>query len=629
MMSLLVMCRQVRSTGLVCCCHREPPWYAHGAPDEYREALTERCMIFALPILLSGVVGDLAVGNKAGLTEEDSKLVAFFKENLDDEFRGRPYTATRYGDHRFDHLLDDLSPSARLGWLEHARQVLKELPKRIDYKNLSRSGQIDYEIWEHDLQRTVWLGENTHPFEEDPRTYNEYTSDSIFLLLAQSSLPKSENIKNCVARMAHIPKVVSAARESLKHPPRVFLDTAIRQNRGTISFYEQGIYEVAGETPQLSALAPAAHAILPCLKEYQKFLEGELATRATGDWRLGRERFVRKLELDLNAGLTADQVLAEAEAEFERVVREMYVIARQLWGKTNHGKALPPDDQSGRQQTIRQVLAQLNQEHGQVESLVSDARRIVEEVKSFIRANDILRLPEPDLCRVMEMPEFQRGNSVAYLNPAPPLDPKADSVYAISPPPRDWDTRRVNSYLEEYNRFMLQILTIHEGYPGHYVQLAYSCRHPSLIRKVLYSGAFAEGWAVYGEQMMLDQGYGGGDLGLRLNQLKWYLRSVTNAILDHKMHCTQMTDQEALAFLTGQAFQTEGEALGKIIRSKQSPCQLSEYFVGRTAFYHLRQQVEREQGDRFNLGRFHEAILSHGTLPVKYLPELVKGKAGR
>ena len=176
---------------------------------------------------------------------------------------------------------------------------------------------------------------------------------------------------------------------------------------------------------------------------------------------------------------------------------------------------------------------------------------------------------------------------------------------------------------------MLQILTIHEAYPGHYVQLEYSNRHPSLIRQVLSSGTFAEGWAVYTEQMMLDQGFGDGDLALRLHQLKFYLRAVVNAILDHQMHCGDMTDDEALDLLVGRAFQTEGEALGKIIRAKQSSCQLSTYFVGRTAFYRLRQEVQREQGERFDLGRYHEAVLAHGTLPVKYLPELVRGRLDR
>jgi uncharacterized protein (DUF885 family) len=224
------------------------------------------------------------------------------------------------------------------------------------------------------------------------------------------------------------------------------------------------------------------------------------------------------------------------------------------------------------------------------------------------------------------MPEFKRGNSLAYLESAPPLDPDAASFYAISPPPADWDAKRVNSFLEEYNRHLLQILTIHEAYPGHYVQLEYSNRSHSPIRRVLQSGVFIEGWAVYTEQTMLDEGYGGRDLALRLSQLKFYLRAVANAILDHEMHCTQMTDDEALKFLVGRAFQSDGEARLKLIRAKQSSTQLSTYFVGRMAIYRLRQQVEREMGDKFDLGRFNEAVIDHGSVPVKYLPELVRAR---
>jgi uncharacterized protein (DUF885 family) len=423
--------------------------------------------------------------------------------------------------------------------------------------------------------------------------------------------------------MGYLPRIVTASRQNLRHPPYVHVKTAIQQNRGAIAFYEHGIFQLAGETPQLSELRPAARRVAAALKEYQKFLESGLLQRADGDWRIGKDKFARKLELELDAGLTAEQVLREAETEFKRVESEMYVIARQLWSGIFPKKVLPPSDAQGRRTTIRRVLTHLNQDHGKVADLVEEVRGTVANIKAFIKERDILRLPDPDRCKIIEMPEFQRGFSVAYLNQAPALDPRANSFYAVSPPPRDWDTRRVTSFMEEYNRSMIQILTIHEAYPGHYVQLAYSNRHPSLIRRVLFSGVFAEGWAVYTEQMMLDQGYGKGDLALRLNQLKWYLRTVANAILDHTMHCGGMTDAEALAFLTERAYQSEGEAVGKIVRAKLSSCQLSTYFVGRTAFNRLRQQVQRRQGAKFDLGRYHEAVLSHGTLPVKYLPELL------
>jgi uncharacterized protein (DUF885 family) len=581
------------------------------------------------PIRLVLILGLLLMIAPTGRAAEDERLVEFFKAFLEEEFRERPLAATQLGDHRFDHLLDDVSPAARARWVARYRATLTDLAKKVDYAKLSRSAQIDFEILKNDLTRSLWLHENTKPFEDDPRVYNEYISDGVYLLFTQSTLPKPTNVKNAVARMALIPRVVAAAQKSLRNPPRVIVETAIRQNRGAINFYETGIYEAAGETPQLSELKPAAARLVPVLKEYQTFLEKELLPRAMGDWRLGKERFYRKLELELDAGLTAEQVLHDAEVEFDRVEREMYVIARQLWGTTFPGKALPADDADGRRETILRVLGHHNQEHGKPETLVGDAKKAVSEVRAFIRDNDLMRLPDPDKCQVIEMPEFQRGNSTAYLNPAPPLDPKAASYYAISPPPRDWDTRRVSSYLEEYNNRMLHILTIHEAYPGHYVQLEYSNRHPSLVRRVLSSGVFAEGWAVYTEQMMLDQGYGKGDLVLRLNQLKFYLRAVGNAILDHKMHCTNMTDEEALTFLTRRGFQSQGEADGKLVRAKQSSCQLSTYFVGRMAFYKLRQQVEREQGEKFQLGRFHEAVLDHGTLPVKYLPEVVRERLSK
>jgi uncharacterized protein (DUF885 family) len=274
------------------------------------------------------------------------------------------------------------------------------------------------------------------------------------------------------------------------------------------------------------------------------------------------------------------------------------------------------------------VLAAVANDHGEPGQLIGDARATVAGIKRFIASAGILALPEPDHCQVIEMPEFQRGNAVAYMASPPPLDPSASGHYAISPPPASWDQARVRSFLEEYNRHMLQVLTIHEAYPGHYVQLEYSNRNPSLIRKVLGSGVYIEGWAVYTEQMMLDQGYGNGEPALRLNQLKFYLRAVANAILDHRMHCDGITDEQAMDLLVKQAFQSEGEARLKVIRSKQSSVQLSTYFTGRMAHYRLRQQIQREMGDKFILGHYHEAVLANGSVPVKYLPQLVRARLG-
>src|SRR5262245_1762990 len=217
--------------------------------------------------------------------ETDAKLDKFFSQYLDEHFQMQPMAATELGDHRFDALLDDVSRTSRERWLAHAKLALADLPKQVEYSALSRAGQIDYEIFKHDLETTIWLTENRHFFEEDPRTYVSYLNDSVYLLLTRSTLPKEQNIANAIARIANMGRVVAAAKENLTHPPKAILETAIRQNRGMISFYEKEIFDLAGETAQSDALKKAAASVVAILKDYQTFLEGDLMSRATGQWR--------------------------------------------------------------------------------------------------------------------------------------------------------------------------------------------------------------------------------------------------------------------------------------------------------------------------------------------------------
>ncbi|QEH38171.1 hypothetical protein OJF2_67690 [Aquisphaera giovannonii] len=578
----------------------------------------------SLSLVTLMMIAPIASGDGPARPGGDERLQATFRDYLNELFRREPLTATSLGDHSHDDRLDDIEPAARKATLDFKRATLETLSREIDPATLSADGRVDLDIFRNALTRDIWLAENFKPFEEDPRVYGDYTTGSVYLLLTQSSLPKDANLAHAMARMEQIPRILSVARRTITSPPKVVTETAIRQAEGAVAFYTTELFELAGQKPGEGPLGAKAAALVPAIKAHVEFLKKEVLPRAGENWRIGREKFARKLEMELDSGLGADEVLAEARREANRVQREMEVIARQAWGTLFPGKVIPTDDPAGRRELVRRVLEKVADDHGTAETLVDEARATVGDIKAFIRDRKILALPEPDQCRIIAMPEFMRGNSVAYLNPAPPLDARGSSEYAISPPPADWSKARADSLLREYNRAMLKILTIHEAYPGHYVQLEYSNRCPSLVRKVLSSGTFAEGWAVYTEQMMLDQGFGDGDLGLRLNQLKFYLRAVVNAILDHEMHAGTMTDDQALDLLMNRAYQTEGEAVGKIIRSKQSSCQLSTYFVGRMAFYRLRQAIQAQQGESFDLARYHEAALSHGTIPVKHLPALVR-----
>lgn len=592
-----------------------------------RDGTRGRPVAKTLTCLLIGVIclmSSRSVEAQAPANAADRALEQFFRSYLDESFALSPMLATSLGDHRFDALLDDVSAAALKQREALARKTLERLPKVVDYRALSRSGQVDFEILRDRLQLDLWLEEVELPWQTDPRTYTSLATECVYTLLTQSTLPPEVNVRNALARIQHVPALLAAGRENLRQPPRVRTETAIQQTKGAVQFLERDLADFVANVPQRAELLSAGRDVAAAVKRHLTFLEEELLPRSTGDWRLGKDTFYKKLPLILDAGLSADDVLVEAEAEFVRVRRDMLLIARQLWFQYFPNEAMPPDDEEGRRSTIERVIERIGREHGEPESLVRDARKSVATIKQFITDRDLLRLPEPDVCQIIEMPEFQRGNSIAFLQPAPPLDATAASIYAISPPPQSWSANRVESFLSEYNRHMLQILTIHEAYPGHYVQLEYANRHPSLIRRVLGSGVYAEGWANYTEQMLLDQGYGSGELALRLMQLKFYLRGVTNAILDHRMHCTEISDEQALTLLTKEAFQSEGEARLKIIRAKLGSCQLSTYFVGRTAFMRLRRDIQRELGAAFDLGRYHEAVLSLGSVPVKYMPELTR-----
>jgi uncharacterized protein (DUF885 family) len=346
----------------------------------------------------------------------DGDLEIFFKNYLEELFKSQPLEASRLGDHRFDGELEDLSAASRMKWRDLTKRTLIELPKKVRFKELSRDGQIDFEILQHQLKTSLWLTDNLDPYAIDPRIYGGYINESVYILLTQSTLPKETNIANCLSRMAKIPSVIAAARQNLRNPARPILDTAIRQNRGAISFYETEIFELAGQTPQLPTLKTAAESVVKRLHDYQYFLEKELAPRATGEWRLGRRKFASKLELVLDAGVGLETVRQQAQSEFDRVRGDLYVVARQLWSHYFPGQTIPPDDKSGRRETIQRVVQAISQDHGSPAELLGDARQTVGRIKDFIGSRKILTLPDPDRCQVVEMPEFRRGNSWPIWN---------------------------------------------------------------------------------------------------------------------------------------------------------------------------------------------------------------------
>ena len=566
----------------------------------------------------------VARGFAAPAQDSDATLENLFRKSLDDTLRLRPLEATRLGDHRYDAFLENLTAPSRAVWLDQTRRTLADLPTRVPYQSLSRNSQVNYEIWQHHLAFEIWREENLHPYDEDPLLYEEYLFDSVRLLLTDSPLPLETNVANCLSRMSVLNRVVAAARANLRNPSRLATETAIQQNRAAIEFYQHEILARAGRTRQLPALNEAAARAAAQLREYQRFLETDLLPRSNSDWRAGPDHFGRIIDQELGAGLTADQLNANAEAEFSRVSRQVYEYSRHLWPLYYPGFPLPPDDEPGRLTTIQDVLQGISRQRTPPDSIRSLLMSRVASQRQFIRQDRFLTIGPSDRLQEALAPEIDRGGAVLLLSQSPPLENKHSLKLSISPPPRSWDSNHVTIFMAANNTTVLELLSMREAYPGMAAQAEAAFNQKSLIRLVLASKAYKEGWVDYSTGEMLDEGYKSSDLPLKFEQLRWYLQSIGHALIDHRLHCGATTDNEALDFLTRQCFEPPAEATQSILRAKLYPGVSSAAFAGRAAFYQLRQDIARQLGNKFQLGAFHNALLSTGPVPVRYLPELAK-----
>jgi uncharacterized protein (DUF885 family) len=367
------------------------------------------------------------------------------------------------------------------------------------------------------------------------------------------------------------------------------------------------------------AIANARSAV----QAHQQWLEKELLPKAKGDFRIGRELYDEKLAFALMSPLTRDEIRGRAEREAVATRAKMYAVARMVLAGRAGAPPTPAEPSAAEQQAaIKAALEVANAERPPRDGVVQTAKDALRETTEFVRAKGFVTVPEEPIDIIL-MPEFQRGVAVAYCDSPGPLDKGQRTFFAVSPIPEDWTQQQVDSFLREYNSRSIANLTIHEAMPGHYLQLAHSNRYPSVLRAMLGSGPFVEGWAVYTERVMQEQGFRAGDPLMQLVQLKWYLRSITNAIMDAGVHVDGMTRDEAMKLMVDTGFQEEREAAGKWVRAQLSSTQLSTYFVGYQEHSDMRAEAERRAGGKFDARRYHDTVLSFGSPPVRFVRELL------
>ena len=560
---------------------------------------------------------------------DDEALESLASEYISDLTNFSPASATLIGDHSADTKLDNVDAAAR----ERSRQLYEEYKAAlaaIDRNNLTRANQIDAEIFHNEIESSLWSINTLQEWAWNPLVYIDLSGGSIYGLVARDFAPVQSRLVSATSRLEQLPRFLEQARGSLQpeRVPKIHTETAIKQNQGLVSIIESMIVPEmdvlsSGDRNRLEAAIELAK---DAIAEHQTWLEEELLPRAAGDFRIGAELYDAKLAFALNSPMSRREVKARAESEYQSVRDQMYVVAKDIYAETHPFTAFPDNpDEAYKQAIIRTALERAYQKLPPRDGIVAVAREYLQQATDFVVEHNIVAMPD-DPVEIIIMPEFQRGVALAYLDPPGPLDKGEKSFYAVAPLPENWTDEQVTSFLREYNLLSIQDLTIHEGVPGHYLQIALSNRYPSTLRSVLWSGPFVEGWAVYAERMMIDEGYLDNDPLMRLINLKWNLRGVTNAIIDSAIHVDGMTRDQAMNLMIEGGFQEEREAAGKWVRAQLTSAQLSTYFVGYQEHVEMRRAVEQVWDDEFTLRRYHDQVLSYGSPPVKFVRALILGE---
>ena len=603
------------------------------------------CAIISLMVLLPSGAGSAGAQSAAGSKKFAALSDRFMKESL----ALSPTSASQAGYHvhvdpktgqkiELDAELDDLSLKAfeeqRAFYVRWRQRFRAETP----LATLNAQDAADWHLIDDQISLNMLEFDEIRNYRHNPTVPVELIGNALFLPLTQDYAPLETRVGHVLSRVRQIPRLLDQVKEYLNDADPIYISTAVSENEGNIDLIE---HEIAGEAsgrPTLKAeydrVAPPAVA---ALKDFNVWLKDDLAKRPSkGSWRLGKNLYDKKFPLVMETDITPEALLADAERDLKDVRAEMLQLALPLHAQMfpGHGDHSGLTGRDRENQIVGEVLQKISDDHCQPGELEQTIQNDLTGIIAFIRDKKIVSLSDRDNLKVIPTPMFMRGiYSVAGFHSAPPLEPHAEAEYWVTPIDPAAPAAATESRLREYNNFTLQWLSLHEALPGHYVQAEHANNiQPEsrrLLRALFGNGAYVEGWAEYAAQVMMDEGFLNNDPRFRMMMRKIRLRVLANTILDIKMHTMNMTDEEAMDLMTKDAFQTEAEAKGKLLRAKLSSTQLPTYYVGIREWFAVRQEYQAKAGKNFDLLKFHDRMLDQGALPVPVVGKLVMHTAGQ
>ncbi len=564
----------------------------------------------------------LAVQSKAATDGEGNFRKAsdeFFDQVY---FRYQPSQGTLAGYHQYDASLEDFSPAE----IKSQVKVLREFEGRIaaiphDSASLSLTSRGDRAILLGTIRSWLLNLETIRMWQKDPDTYSSTAANGVFTIIERNYAPPEERMRSVIAREKQMPALLNEARINLRNPPRIYTEIAIEQLPGIIGFFQQDVPQAFTEVKNAklqNEFAKSNSAVVEDLRAYLAWLKNDLLPRSNGDFRIGADAFRKKLEYDEMVVTPLDRLLEIGQADLKKNQAQFNAIAKELEPKKKPGE----------------VLEELGSDHPAPGQLLESFRATFGSLEGFIRSHHIVTLPSDQQPILQETPPFMRATTFAAMDTPGPYETKAtDAYFDVTLPDKSMTPAQVESYMHSFNVGTIISTSVHEAFPGHFVQFLWAPQAPSRVRKLLGANTNVEGWAHYCEQMMLDEGYGQPGTGakdareaklFRLGQLQDALLRDARFIVGIEMHTGKMSLDQAVSFFEKEGYQSHETALVETRRGTSDPTYLY-YTLGKLEIMKLREDVKKKEGASFSLQKFHDEFLAQGFPPIKIVREAMLG----
>ena len=555
-------------------------------------------------------------------SDADARLQSHAAKVLEAMWQMFPEYAVRVGYYRYADQMTVPDQARRDQLLAYYDRQLADLAG-FDPSKLSASTRVDLVLMQNHFESVRWNLTTFKAWQWQPSTYN--VGGDFGVLINADFAPLETRLRHVLARLDKVPAYYAAAKASIADPTLEHTALAILQNNGALGVFGADLLKKvdasglgADEKVLFIKRADDAKLAIVDFIAHLSTIEVRLKAQPARTFRIGKQLYEQKFTYDIQSGFTATQLYQRALTEKAALHNRMATLARELWPKYLGNSPQPRD----RLVMIRGVIDELSKRHPSREEFVDTVRRQIPQLEAFVREKDLLDQDKTRPLVVRETPQYMRGVAGASVSAPGPFDPTANTYYNVTPLD-EFTAEEAESYLREYNDWMLQILNIHEAIPGHYTQLMHANKSKSLIKTLFGNGSMIEGWAVFSEKVMLDAGYGNNSPEMWLIWMKWNLRSVVNTILDYEIQTMDLQRDAAITLMTSDAFQQQTEATEKWRRATLSQVQLASYFNGYAEITALRDEMRATQGKDFSVKGFNNKFLSYGNAPVRSIRELM------